>query len=385
MTRRIPLVIALLAMVLALAGCKAQRERASQMTSYTANESAADTAELFTVPQGQMAHVQVVEVRKSRLQRVLRFAGTVAYNAFTTTPVFPAVNGPVRQILAVPGEYVHAGQPLLTVNSPDYSEARANYFKARDAYQLADKNYQRAVDLLQHKAIAQRDLEQAESARAQAEADMQSSADVLRTLGISDPDKLGSAQASQIPVLAPVSGVIVDRQVGPGQLLQSGATQCFTITDTSSVWVLVNVYQDDLGSVKVGDSADITTDAYPEHFHGRISYIAPAMDPATRTVQERIVTDNPGGKLKKDMYVTATVYAGSYPNAVTVPDASVLRDSENQPFVYVEAGQNQFARRLVTLGDSRAGQTQITSGLREGDHVMSDGSIFLQFKNSLQH
>ena len=190
----------------------------------------------------------------------------------------------------------------------------------------------------------------------------------------------------QIPVLAPVGGEIVERLVGPGQLLQAGATQCFTISDMSTVWVLVNVYQSDLAYVHVGDSVDITTDAYPDIFHGKISYIAAALDPNTRTLQARIVTENPGKKLKKDMYVTATVHAGAIANALTVPDAAVLRDTENQPFVYVQARDtNQFARRLVQLGDSQDGRTQITGGLKEGEHVVGDGSLFLQFKNSLQH
>ena len=140
-----------------------------------------------------------------------------------------------------------------------------------------------------------------------------------------------------------------------------------------------------MGSVHVGDAADITTDAYPDVFRGRISYVAPALDPTTRTLQERIVTENPGHRLKKDMYVTATVHAGAIGNALLVPDAAVLRDTENQPFVYLQTGTNQFARRLVTLGDSSDGRTQITSGLKEGESVVGDGSLFLQFQNSMQH
>ena len=108
------------------------------------------------------------------------------------------------------------------------------------------------------------------------------------------------------------------------------------------------------------------------------------MDPTTRTLQERIVTENPAHKLKKDMYVTATVRAGAIANALLVPDSAVLRDTENQPFVYVLTGANQFARRLVTVGDSSSGRTQITSGLNEGERVVGDGSLFLQFQNSLQ-
>jgi cobalt-zinc-cadmium efflux system membrane fusion protein len=302
--------------------------------------------------------------------------------------VFSAIGGPVHEILVAPGQSVHAGQPLLTVNSPDYSAARSGYLKARDAYALAEKIFNRAQDLYAHGAIAEADLQQAESTKTQAQADLQASEDTLRALGLNDPEavvKNPPKTTSQIPVLAPVAGEVVERLVGPGQLLQGGATQVFTISDMSSVWVLVNVYQSDMAYVHVGDSVEITTDSYPEIFHGTISYIAPAMDPTTRTLQSRIVTNNPGKKLKKDMYVTATVQAGAIKDALTVPDAAVLRDTENQPFVYVQTKGNEFARRLVTIADSQGGRTQITNGLKEGEHVVGDGSLFLQFKNSLQH
>jgi cobalt-zinc-cadmium efflux system membrane fusion protein len=373
--------------VLALAACGTRSaEKLSQMTSYTAGETKSETADLFTLPNEQIAHLQVSPVARGRLARVLRFTGTVAYNAFTTTPVFSAAGGPVREILVTPGDSVRVGQPLLNINSPDYSQARSAYLKARDALQLADKSYKRAADLFEHRAIAERDVQQAESERSQAQADVESSADVLRALGVTDPETMAKpATTLQVPLLAPVAGEIVERLVGPGQLLQASTTQCFTISDTSSVWVLVNVYQKDLGSVHVGDMADITTDAYPEVFRGRISYIAPALDPTTRTLQERIVTENPNHRLKKDMYVTATIRAGAIDNALLVPDAAVLRDTENQPFVYVQTTANQFARRLVTLGDSSEGRTQITSGLKVGERVVGDGGVFLQFQNSLQH
>jgi cobalt-zinc-cadmium efflux system membrane fusion protein len=372
-----------------LAGCGSGGSE-SKMTSYSSSESTAETAELFTVPQDQMTHLQVVSVEKSALPRVLRLTGAVAYNNFMTTPVFAAIGGPVHELLVTPGETVHAGQPLLTVNSPDYSLARSTYIKARDAYLLAEKFFARAQDLFAHGAIAESDFQTAESTRNQAQADLQSSEDALRVLGVNDPESLAKnppKTTSQIPVLAPVGGEVVERLVGPGQLLQAGTTQVFTISDMNTVWVLVNVYQGEVSYVHPGDVVDITTDAYPETFHGRISYIATALDPNTRTLQARIVTENPGKKLKKDMYVTAIVNAGSIANAFSVPDAAVLRDTENQPFVYVQSPtkQNQFARRLVQLGDSHGGRTQLTSGVKEGERVVGDGSLFLQFKNSLEH
>jgi cobalt-zinc-cadmium efflux system membrane fusion protein len=380
--------LAVAATALWLPGCGSGSDREEQMTSYSTGENKSDTADLFTVPQEQLAHIKIVPVEKSKVPRVLRLTGAVAYNAFKTTPVFSAVGGPVQDILALPGQSVHAGQTLLTVTSPDYSAARSAYLKALTAFQLADKNYLRAKDLLEHKAIAERDLQQAESDRAQAEADQQAAEDALRALGIRDPESLVKQPpktTGQIPVIAPASGQIVERLVGPGQLLQAGSTQCFTISDMTTVWVLVNVYQNDLAYVRMGDSVDITTDAYPDIFHGKISYIADALDPTTRTLQARIVTENPASKLKKDMYVTAAVHAGALADALTIPDSAVLRDTENQPFVYVQTGSNQFARRLVKVGDSQDSRTLVQDGLKENEHVVGDGSLFLQFKNSLQH
>jgi cobalt-zinc-cadmium efflux system membrane fusion protein len=214
---------------------------------------------------------------------------------------------------------------------------------------------------------------------------MASAAAALKVMGINDPDSVIAGPPSfEVPVLAPISGEVVEQLVSVGQLIQPGSTQCFTISDISNVWVLVNVYQKDLPYVHVGEPVTVQTDAYPDTFRGRISYVSTALDPNTRTLQARIETNNPGGKLKRDMYVVATVDAGTIRNAIAVPDAAVLRDSENLPFVYAEFSPNQFGKRAVTVGESMKGQTEINSGVKPGDRVISDGSLFLQFANSLQ-
>jgi cobalt-zinc-cadmium efflux system membrane fusion protein len=368
-----------------LAGCSSD-DRANQMTSYSAKESKSETPELFTIPQNQMSHVQVVTVEPVKLPRVLRLTGAVSYNAFNTVPVITQVGGPVSRILVVPGERVKKGQSLLEVSSPDYSLLYAAYLKARDTYRVADKNYARAQDLYEHHAIAERDLLQAESDRIQAQADLNAALLGLKILGIAKPEDLEKAPSSaEIPLLAPIGGEVVERDVAPGQLLQAGATQAFIISDMSSVWVLANVYQGDMAAVHVGDQVAVQTDSYPDKFQGKISFMSPALDPNTRTLQARIVVENPGEKLKNNMYVTATVNAGVAQNAIAVPDSSVLRDDENQPFVYVATGSNQFGRRSVEIGQSESGKTQILKGLNSGDRVVGDGSLFLQFANSFQH
>ena len=377
--------IAASAIMLALDGCGGAGEQASKMTSFSTAESRESKAELFTLPADQMSHIQVVTVAQGSLARILRLTGAVEYNDFKTTPVITQVGGPVSRVMVVQGEHVRAGQALLYVASPDYSLLRSAYIKARDAFQLADKFYRRAQDLYAHGAIAQSDLEQAQSNRAQAQADFESSADAIRILGIADPETIVTkAPSPEIPLYSPVSGEVVDRTCSAGQLLAAGATQCFTLSDMSSVWILVNVYQNDVAYVHVGDPVAIRNESYPDVVRGKIEYISPALDPNTRTLQARVEAPNPGERLKKEMYVTAEVQAGVIASALFVPNSSVLRDDQNMPYVYLQTGERQFARRVVTLGESQNGKTQILTGLQANDHVVGDGSLFLQFQNSLQ-
>ncbi len=377
--QRLAMLASVSALLLVVTGCEGSGQYAST------NVKASNDAQLFTIPPEQMSHVQVLKVQPTTLTRTLRLTGAVAYNGFRTTPVITQVSGPVSRVVVVPGQHVHQGEPMLYVASPDYSQLRTNYLKAKDAYALAQKAYARAKDLYEHKAIAEQNLEQAASAEVQAGDDLVSAQAALKVMGITDPDALVQAPPSfEVPVKAPISGEVVEQDVAAGQLIQPGTTQCFMISDTSNVWVLVNIYQKDLPYVRPGDAVKIQTDAYSVVFPGRIAYIAAALDPNTRTLQARIETDNPGEKLKKDMFVIATVNAGTMPNAIALPDAAILRDSENQPFVYAATSSNQFGRRSVTLGESLKGQTEVTSGLKAGDQVIGDGSLFLQFANSLQ-
>ncbi len=376
---------ALSAIMLALAGCGGAGEQAGKMTSFSTTENPESKAELFSVPADQMTHIQVMTVEQGPLPRTLRLTGAVEYNDFKTTPVITQVGGPVSRVMVVQGEHVRAGQALLYVASPDYSLLRSAYIKARDAFQLADKFYRRAQDLYEHHAIAQADLEQAQSNRAQAQADFESSADAIRILGIADPESIVTKPPSpEIPLYSPVAGEVVDRMCSAGQLLAAGATQCFTLSDMSSVWILVNIYQKDVAYVHVGDPVTIGNESYPGVVRGKIEYISPALDPNTRTLQARIEAANPGERLKKEMYVSAEVQAGVISNALFVPNSSVLRDEQNMPYVYLQTGKTQFARRDVTLGESQNGKTQILTGLQANDRVVGDGSLFLQFQNSLQ-
>ncbi|MGH9466283.1 MAG: efflux RND transporter periplasmic adaptor subunit [Terriglobales bacterium] len=367
---------------LVLAGCGG-----AQAARLDANGGAtAMKPNLISVPKNQMSHVQVVPARVTNWPRLLRLTGNVDYDQFLTTPVLSQVSGPVERILATPGQQVRKGQPLLTIASTDFAQDRTTYLKAQEAEALALQVMRRDEDLYEHHAIPQSQLQQDSTAYAQAQADLDNAVAALHIVGIPNPTPATIAATSPVlPLRAPIAGEIVERDVAPGQLIQSNSTQCFVISDMHTVWVLANVYQSDLQYVHVGDPVTISTDAYPRSFHGRIQYLSPTLDPATRTLQARIQTANPRGELKKAMYVTATVTAGVQRHITVVPNAAILRDTENVPFVYVQtAAGNEFSHRTVSLGPSENGYTQITSGLNPGESVIANGGIFVQFASTFQ-
>ncbi|HXE31550.1 MAG TPA: efflux RND transporter periplasmic adaptor subunit, partial [Terriglobales bacterium] len=239
--RRFGLIAALLAAAGLASACH-QTEAAKAAATGSAG-TAAPTAALFTVPENQMGQIQVAPAQQATWTHWLRLTGNVDFNQFTTTPVISPVSGPVARILVVPGQHVTQGQPLLEISSPDFAQARDTYLKAGDALALARKVYLRDQDLYAHHAIAQADLEQAQSAQTQAQADLEAAEQSLRILGLPNPTESSVATPlAEIPLKAPISGDVVERDVAQGQLLQGNSTQCFIISDMSTVWVLANVY-----------------------------------------------------------------------------------------------------------------------------------------------
>jgi cobalt-zinc-cadmium efflux system membrane fusion protein len=185
-------------------------------------------------------------------------------------------------------------------------------------------------------------------------------------------------------VRSPITGIIVQKLVSPGQVIQAGQTACFMISDVSTVWVQGHVFDRDLPNVRIGDSVEETNGALGRVFHGTVSYIGSFLDPNTRTTPVRIVTHNPGSILKKDMFVDAVIHTGSQGNTVVVPVSAVLRDDKNEPIVYVQAEPGKFAQRQVAIGGQQNGLIAITSGLQGGETVVSDGGLFLQFAGTIQ-
>ena len=354
-----------------------------------AEQAKPDQAGLFTVAAEQMTHLRVVTVGTRLWQTTILTTGTVDWDANHTTQAITQVNGPISRILVDTGAKVKQGDPLLYVSSPDVANAISAYRKARNRELLAQRIVDRMNELLSHGAIAAKDVESAEADYNDARTDVQTSLQALRIFGITQQEidqaqQQGTAISTELAVRAPIAGMVVQKLVSPGMLIQAGATVCFMLSDTSTVWVQGHIFDRDLPFVRTGDSVEETNPAAARTFHGVVNYVGAFVDPATRTTPVRIVTQNPEGLLKKDMFVEAAIRTGSQANVLAVPATAVLRDDKNEPIVYVQVEPGKFAQRSVTIGTLQDGMIAITAGLQKGENVLADGSLFVQFATSIQ-
>lgn len=358
-------------------------------TDSAAEQAKPVQASLFTVPAEQMAHLQVVTVGTTVWQTSVVTTGTVDWDADHTTQAITQVNGPISRILVDTGAKVREGDPLLYVASPDVANAIATYRKARNREAFNKRIVDRMHILLDRGAVAAKDVESSEADYNDARTDVQNSLQALRIFGITQQqidqaEQQGTAISTELAVRSPISGDVVQKLVSPGMVIQAGTTVCFLLSNTSTVWVQGHIFDRDLPSVRSGDPVVESNSASPRSFRGVVNYVGAFVDPATRTTPVRIVTQNPEGILKKDMFVEATIHTGTQANVLAVPVASVLRDDKNEPIVYVQAQPGKFEQRSVTIGGQQDGMVAITSGLQKGESVLADGSVFVQFATSIQ-
>ncbi|WP_255460899.1 efflux RND transporter periplasmic adaptor subunit [Edaphobacter albus] len=299
----------------------------------------------------------------------LNVTGTVAPDISREVPVISLASGRVVDIKARLDDNVKKGDLLLRVQSPDITNAYDTYLKAVNDEQLANRAYIRAKDLYTHGAISQAQLEQAEDIEKDAQADLHAAEQQLETLGARKDHP-----SSLVNVYAPISGVIVAQNVTNGAaagVTFSGSSNAFTIADLSVVWILCDVYENDLPKIQRGQSAQIRLNAYPDRvLMGRISDIGPVLDPSIRTAKVRIEVANPG-ILKIGMFVTATLESNTKEVRAVVPTTAILHLHDRQ-WVFIPSGGTQFRRVEVNTGSMLEGDRQeIISGLNPGQQVVA--------------
>ena len=386
--RRPVLAACVLALTLALSACGKKDDHAEGDTHVGEEKKEegghSEGKELtLTTEEAERAGIQVEPIRPQRLGDRVVVTATIQPDADRLARVAPRIEGRITAAPAKLGDRVRAGQTLATLDSVDVGEAHAAWVQAQAELTLAETDFQRAKQLADEEIIARKDFLRAQSDRDKAAAALRAAADKLRLLG-------GSPQAGNVSafaVTAPFAGTVIAKDATLGELGRPGEAM-FTLADLSRVWIQADLPEAALAKVRVGAAASVTVPAYPgESFSGRVDLIGAVLDKDTRTVAARIVVPNADGRLKPQMFATATIDSGAEQReALLLPDAAIVL-MQGQPTVFVFE-QGAYEARLVEPGERSGGRTVLKSGVKAGEQVVTAGAYALkarQQKSQLGH
>lgn len=327
---------------------------------------------LYSVDHPEM--FKLAEVESRDLQTTLSANGSVTPDVNRTIHVTSQGSGRVVELKVRLGDYVKKGQLLLTIHSADLAGAFSDYQKAEADERLAQKSLDRAQGLFTHGALAEKDLQLAEDTEEKAKLDVQNAEQHVRVLG-GDPARPGS----MIDLRAPLSGTIVEQNISGFEGIKSldNSPNLFTLADLNQVWVVCDVYENDLGEVHLGDSAEIRLNAYPDKtYHGKVADIARVLDPATRSAKVRIVLPNKDGLLRPGMFAIATFRSRKSQSRVVIPSTAIIR-LQDKDWVFRKDGSQQFRRVEVhARGGATDGMQPIADGVKAGDEVVANALEF---------
>ena len=311
--------------------------------------------------------------------------GKIQFNEERLVRVNAPLTGRVLDVLARPGDFVETGHQLFVIDSPDLGAAKSDYLKAVSDLQRSEKALKLAHDLLEVQGISQKEVREAENDYRKAVAEKERAGSRLVALGIPEAELKELTNRTdantRILIRAPRGGVIVERNVTPGQVVSFGQsdtpTNLFVIADLSTMWVLADVYEPDVSKVRLGQVISITPPCCPEErVDGKVTYISDSVDPQTRTVKVRAVLPNPKRTLKAEMFVKVSMSAGMG-NVLVIPQSAVHREN-NETYVFVEKAKGSYERRTVKLGADLDSFVQVLGGITPQDRVVSTGSILLK-------
>ncbi|HEX6546929.1 MAG TPA: efflux RND transporter periplasmic adaptor subunit [Bryobacteraceae bacterium] len=315
--------------------------------------------------------------------------GKVEANPGTTSKVALPMQGRVTKVMVTVGDSVRQGMPLIILDSPDtdaavsdYREAVAKRISAQSNVAKSEADLSRAQDLLQHGAVAQKEvlsanaqLTQSRSELAQARAEEERTLRKLRIFGI-QPD----GNSDEVIVRAPVSGKVLDLSITPGEYRNDTSAPVMTIADLSNVYMTADVPETSIRFTSVNDRVTIHLDAYPDQqFTGRVTKVGDTVDPATRTIKVRVLLQNPDGKLRPDMFGQLAI-DGPPQDVITAPTSAIVQ-TESAAIVYRERAEGQFDPVQVKLGDHAGNRTVILKGLSPGDRIVTDGPMLIRSKS----
>lgn len=336
----------------------------------------------FRVSAQQLRTLTVEAVRTHDFVSEELTEGKIAVNGDRATPVFSPYSGRVTRVIAGLGDTVQVGAPLATLEATEFVQAQNDLTTTAAQVKLARINETRKHALFDAKGGSLQDWQSAQADLTTAETALASVRNRLRILGKSDADidaLEGSRSMNAVATIAaPISGVVVDRQVGPGQYLQSGAgTPVFTIADPSTVWLLANVRETDAGLVKPGQAVEVRVLAYPKRaFKARVTYVAAIVDSVTHRLPVRAEIENRDGALKPEMFANFRILTGDPSESPAVPETAVVYEGD-AAHVWVVAGDDLLSFRAIRTGRSNDGLIEVLDGLKPGERVVTKGGLFI--------
>jgi cobalt-zinc-cadmium efflux system membrane fusion protein len=334
----------------------------------------------FRATPQQLKTFTVEEVRAHSFVSEELTEGKIGINADRATPVVSPYSGRVTRVIGGLGDSVKAGAPLATLDAAEFVQAQNDLRVAAAQARLARLNETRKHALYDAKGGSLQDWQQAQSDLSAAETALNSARNRLQILGKSQPEiaALEVAQNSNpaAAITAPIAGVIVDRQIGPGQFLQAGGTPVFTIADPSSVWLLANVRETDAGLVQVGQSVEVRVLAYPQRdFKARVTHVAALVDPVTHRLPVRAEIDNRDGTLKPEMFANFRILTSNATESPAVPEAAVVHEGDSAHVWVVEG--DLLSYRAIKTGRSNDALVEVLDGLKAGDRIVTKGGLFI--------
>jgi cobalt-zinc-cadmium efflux system membrane fusion protein len=351
-----------------------QAEPASKgATTPKQEEKGAEKLLTLSAEEAQKAGIKVQKLALQEKAEQVMVTATIQANQDRLAHVAPRVPGRVVKVNASLGDRVKPGQPLAVLDSIDLGEARSGYLQAASEAALTQANFERAQRLNADNIIPEKDYLRARAEHEKARAALRAAADKLRMMGVA-PEKLSG---SVFPLTAPFAGTIIEKKAVLGELARPDESM-FTVADLSTLWIESDLFEKDLGKVKVGAQAAVTVSAYPgEVFKGRLTYISSTMNKETRTVKARVEMPNPDGRLKPEMFASAAIHTiGASAQALMVPEDAVLL-LQGQPTVFV-VERGGFEPRAVEVGERAQGYAVLKSGVAAGESVVVSGAYALK-------
>lgn len=347
----------------------------------TQNRAASSDGSIrLTNAQLSTLEIQPVALRMFRTEELTE--GQIALNGDTATQVFSPFSGRVLRVMAGPGEHVKKGTPLLRIDASEFLQGESDLLNAAAVLKLARTNEERKHAAYEGKGGSLQDWQQSQADLAAARTAFAAAHDRLRIFGKTDPEIEAIERAAKpdpvTDVLAPIDGVITDRQVGPGQYIQAGSpTPVFTIGDLSTVWLIAAVRETDAPYIAPGQKAEVRVLAFPDQvFDAQVTVVGPQVDPVTHRIPVRATIANPGGKLKPQMYASFQIITGAAAAAAAVPEEAVVREGD-QAHVWVVQDDNALILRPIRIGRTHGGMVEVLQGLKPGERVVTRGSLFM--------